>query len=161
MKTKTRHFVAFVITILLVQNSFSQNSGARMLALENLYLIGQDYPCDGEVGRTIFSLTLELEVGKYKSYFGQTNEGDLAVVYHDQGKTILELFLCERIDFSDTWSIEKPLILNASPDCFVDEITEGIIVVEKNKGGVYRLEFGSIHQPDINRYSSLCGDDDY
>lgn len=153
----------FILTLLISQAAMAQNSIARLGVLENLYFVAEDNKCGEGKTRSILKTTLAKETKKSSSYFGVTSQGDLAVIYHDNGETVLEVHICERTGVNGQASLAKEFIIENSLDCMVDQITAGDIVLNTDLDIQYTLKFAPIYVPGTSRLSSLCGgeDDDY
>ena len=153
----------FILTLLVSQAALAQNSSARLRVLENLYYVAQENKCGEGKTRSILKTTLEKETKKSSSYFGITSQGDIAVIYHDNGATVLEVHICKRTGVNGKASLAKEFILESSLDCMVDQITAGDIALNTDLGIQYVLKFSPIYIPGTTRLSSLCGgeDDDY
>ncbi len=152
-------FTSLTILLLLNTNTiFAQKSADQDRIQEDLYIIAEDNPCmvTGKQKRTQTRVILNAETPEGSRFYGVSDYGDLAVVYHDQGKTILDLYLCSREKLNGEGNISADFVLESSSDCIVDQITSGEITLGSTLSTDYRIKFSPIYIPGTKRQSSLC-----
>lgn len=153
-----------ILTLLISQAAMAQVSAARQFVLQDLSVISQENKCAGGKSRNLTKIELsEKSPSKYSRYFGITSNGDIAVIYTDKGKTLLELYVCPRDGLDGSGEITSEFVLDKSPSCEVDQISAGDVRLGTKIGYDYYLKFHPIYIPGTEVLSSLCGgeDDDY
>ena len=97
-----------------------------------------------------------INVNSNSSYVGVTAEGDIAVVYNNNGIAAMDMYLCPRPNTNGQGELTKFPVLNTSQQCPVGEITAADVLLYANQSQPYYLKFFPIHIPNAGKYSQVC-----
>ena len=174
MKFKT--FVLSVISVVLPLSSYACNDLVQRCVETNPFsdlmsneakinTVLNDLRCEVlydeegkliEVKRRKLEREIKTPVAKGTFYVGQTIIGDVASIENKNGKSILTLYMCERLDMPkdlDVRILNYP-VLNIDENCVVDEMISDISVKEKGViEDTYKL---SIYSLAMSHPSKLC-----